>query len=167
MQMNNQFNGMDVTNQISLFRNFLNVALPSLNSLMKNHDWDDDGWFTEEWLQVNWEYLVEREILGKDDGSLTTFSLSHLSERFTPSNSTFVYGVFAYPKKNCNPLDVKKNIKPPFNNSLRFFSLSSTYKYGGYGLYPPFDFANLVLDSTRELFLVPFAELDFHLSLLK
>ena len=153
---------MDVTNQISLFRNFLNVAWPSLDSLMKTHDWGGDVWFTSDWIQINWEYLVEREILGKNDGSLTTFSLTDGNEKIIPHHSNCVYGVIAYPKKNCEPLDVKKNIKPPFNKGLKLFSLL-TFK----GYYPPFDLAHLVLDSPRELFIVPFAELDFHLSLLK
>ena len=157
------WNGENVTNQIALFRDFLNVVWPSLDALMANHDWHD-VWFTSQWLQVNWEFLVERQIFGKDNGALTPFSIDK-GKRVLPHNSEYVYNVFALPKKNCDPLDVKKNIKPPFNKGLRFFGLLSSTR--GYGLYPPFDLADLVLDSPRELFLVPFSELDFHLSLLK
>jgi len=32
---------------------------------METHDWDEDGDFTFDWIQANWEFLVERELLGK------------------------------------------------------------------------------------------------------
>ncbi len=32
---------------------------------MENHDWEEDGNFIDDWIQMNWEFLIEREILGK------------------------------------------------------------------------------------------------------
>lgn len=57
---------IDITSHILNFRNFLNSSWPWLDALMEVHDWDEDGDFTLDWLQVNWEFLVERELLGKD-----------------------------------------------------------------------------------------------------
>ena len=84
MQMIDRFNGVNITEQICLFRNFLVSAWPYLDLMMKNHDWDNDGRFVGEWIQVNWELLVERELLGKNHGTLTQFSLTHLSKRILP-----------------------------------------------------------------------------------
>ncbi|HEY4832190.1 MAG TPA: hypothetical protein VIH61_06485, partial [Waddliaceae bacterium] len=126
------WNGENVTNQIALFRDFLNVVWPSLNALMAKHNWDDDGCFTDEWLQLNWEYLVERQIFGKGNGALSTFSMMDGSDRIFSHASNCVYGVIAYPKNNCDPIDVKKKIKPPFSKGLKLFSFR-TYKGGAYG----------------------------------
>ena len=68
--MIDRFNGLNVTGQIYLFRDFLVSAWPHLDLMMNNHDWDTDEKFIGEWIQVNWEFLVERELLGKN-GILT------------------------------------------------------------------------------------------------
>ncbi len=57
---------IDITSHILNFRNFLNSSWAWLDALMEAHDWDEDGDFTLDWIQTNWEFLVERELLGKD-----------------------------------------------------------------------------------------------------
>jgi hypothetical protein len=57
---------IDITNHILNFRDFLNKTNPCLNMIMKNHSWEEDTIFEEDWIQSNWEFLVERELLGKD-----------------------------------------------------------------------------------------------------
>lgn len=60
---------IDITYQVRHFRDFLVSAWPYLDQMMNNHDWEDDGWFSDEWIQANWEFLIERELLG-NRGSL-------------------------------------------------------------------------------------------------
>jgi hypothetical protein len=50
---------------IERFRNFLNSAWPALTEVLGEHDWDDDAYFLEDWLDANWNLLVCRQLLGK------------------------------------------------------------------------------------------------------
>jgi hypothetical protein len=56
---------IEITSHILNFRNFLNSSWPLLDALMEVHDWDEDGNFTLDWIQANWEFLIERELLGE------------------------------------------------------------------------------------------------------
>jgi len=55
-----------VTVAFRRFRSFLNDSWPSVNEVMENHDWDNDPYFLEDWLDDNWKHLFVRQILGKD-----------------------------------------------------------------------------------------------------
>ncbi|MDB6081207.1 MAG: hypothetical protein JWO53_479, partial [Chlamydiia bacterium] len=57
---------VDVTDHLTKFRDFLCICWPSIDSLMSDHDWHDDGDFIDDWLGANWELFVERELLGKN-----------------------------------------------------------------------------------------------------
>lgn len=52
----------DVTNYVLKFRNFLVMCWPAFDDILMTHDWDDDMDFFDEWLRVNWELLVERQL---------------------------------------------------------------------------------------------------------
>jgi hypothetical protein len=56
---------IDITYQVKSFRDFLVASWPLLDTLMKGHDWGEDVCFSDEWIQVNWEFLIERELLGE------------------------------------------------------------------------------------------------------
>lgn len=53
---------------IEQFRGFLNSAWPALTEVLNKHDWDDDAYFLEDWLDANWNLLVSRQLLGKGGG---------------------------------------------------------------------------------------------------
>ena len=141
------------------FRLFLIASWPHLDSLMESHNWDEDGGFTLNWLQANWEILVERELLG-DETFLMPLSVP-LTTRVINKNARAKYSVMTYISRDMP--DCRTEKKLPQNCTLRFFGLLSALKAGGFGLYPPFDFVHLVLDSTKETFIVPFSGLQFHL----
>ena len=61
----------------------------TFDQLMSNHDWDDDGSFIREWLQVNWEFLVERELLEKK-GFLKPYTYSNHRITFPNAVATHV-----------------------------------------------------------------------------
>lgn len=154
---------VDITEHIRKFRNFLNICWPCLDELMENHDWNEDGRFIDDWLQLNWELLVERELLG-NEGVLTQFSGTYLRFRITSHQNKPIYKVVA--RSNKPIFDIRRpeisfsSIKQP----LRLYSFC-TYKSGAFGLYPPFDLANLVIDSTKELFVFPLDNLQFYLEI--
>ena len=51
---------------IERFRDFLNAAWPPLTDVLGEHDWDNDAYFLEEWLDANWRLIVGRQLLGKE-----------------------------------------------------------------------------------------------------
>ncbi|MFT4553324.1 MAG: hypothetical protein ACI9S8_001962, partial [Chlamydiales bacterium] len=55
--------GLDVTEQVNHFRSYLKSGWPCVDSLMDCHDWENDGDLIDDWIQVSWELLVERELL--------------------------------------------------------------------------------------------------------
>ncbi len=56
---------VDITQHVEKFRGFLNISWDHvIYNIMEDHDWDEDGDLIDDWMQVNWELLVEREILG-------------------------------------------------------------------------------------------------------
>ncbi len=126
---------------------------------MKDHEWDDDMDFIDDWVQVNWELLVERELLRKGK-YLTSLSLP-LPSRVTNKKAYTEYSVYAQVFNEIKDLKTGKNI--PKNNLLRLSGFCSACKGGGFGLYPPFDLANVVLDSTKEIYVVPLSKLKFSL----
>lgn len=150
----------DITGHINTFRGFLNASWPFLDALMKDHDWDDDGGFIGEWLQVNWEFFVERELLG-NFGYLTPLSVPIHNIRVTKPEANPSYTVLAMPEKAL--LDAENQLVVPFDKSLRLFSFITPIR-GGFGFYPPFDYANLVVDTEKKLFTVPINELKFYLT---
>lgn len=50
---------------IEQFRSFLNRAWPTVSAVLREHDWDNDAYFLEDWLDQNWSLLVGRQIVGK------------------------------------------------------------------------------------------------------
>lgn len=149
----------NITEHIKNYRNFLNASWPFLDDLMVNHDWDEDEDFIGDWLQVNWEFLVERELLG-GNGFLTQFSTTYLSGRITQPEAKPNYTVIA--KFEREVIDIRKQSIIQFDKDLRLYGFS-TFKNGGFGLYPPFDLADLVIDSKKEIFTVPINDLIFYL----
>jgi hypothetical protein len=58
-------NNDSITEALKLFRDFLNESWPVVKSLAKEHDWDNDAYFFEDWFDQNWLLLVGRQLLGK------------------------------------------------------------------------------------------------------
>lgn len=150
---------IDVTNHIEKFRHFLITVWEDLENLMEYHDWDNDGKFIHDWLQINWELLVERELLGKND-FLASFGYKPLDFRISRHNNKPNYFIQATSDKAI--LDLKGNFPIPFEKGLRLKIFLAEAR-SAYGPYPPFDVARLILDSTNELFLAPVSLLRFKL----
>lgn len=159
MEIINDISSVKLNKQVDLFRQFLNSSYSSVDELMEYHDWDNDMDLTLDWIQTNWELLFERELLGKNK-YLTPLSVP-LSTRVTKKNTIPKYSVNTKISKDM--LDMRTERLLPKNKDLRFFGFCSACKEGGFGFYPPFDLANLVLDLTKEIFTVPLSELEFFL----
>ena len=153
MQKNEVVFSKRLTKQLELFRQFLVSSWPNLDALMEHHNWDNDMGFSDDWIQANWEFLVERELLGNG------IYLSPLSA-VTTRKIQFGYSVCTLVKKDLINLRNGKSV--PKNTRMRFFGFCTALEKG-FGLYPPFDLANLVINSSKEFVIAPFSELEFYL----
>src|SRR5258708_3964922 len=114
---------VDVTGHISKFRKFLNTTWPCLDDLMEDHNWDDDLDLIDDWLQVNWQLLVERELLG-NHGTLTQFSVTHLDPRIISPNKQPNFTIIA--RFNKPLFNMRQPHNPlPQDKPLRLFSFST------------------------------------------
>ncbi len=150
---------INATSQILKFRNFLIHAWQDLDLLMENHDWDDDGRFTQEWIQVNWEFLVERELLRKGE-FLTGYS--NLNFRVTYPNAVPTYEVICKPKPNHSIVDNDTGEVVPANIKLIFSGLVKKLN-PGYGWYPPFDYVTAFTQDKKQMYRLHFKDIDFFL----
>lgn len=150
---------LDITKTITDFRNFLVAAWPYVDNLIDSHDWDNDGYFIDEWLQVNWEFLVERELLN-NKGFLIPFRRFLDANRITNISVIANYEVIA--KKKNEDISLENKNKLPFDKDLRLFGFCTIIDEG-FGLYPPFDIVKLIDDSTEKIYRIPFADLSFYL----
>ena len=64
--ISNLSDGEAIAHVLSKFRDFLNASWPVINELLQSHDWDDDPYFLEDWIDENWKQLVARQLLGKN-----------------------------------------------------------------------------------------------------
>ena len=152
---------LDITHHITLFRKFLNISWDYVvYNLMDQHDWDNDGDLIDDWMQINWELLVGRELLGKEL-TLTQFSITHLSGNILNPNIEPDFMVIGKPKDDYI-VDVKSSKKIQYKGMLRLFLLktknpnSNSFSFG-----PPFEIACLIDIKTEELYHVLFDNLSF------
>ncbi|MDB6081209.1 MAG: hypothetical protein JWO53_481 [Chlamydiia bacterium] len=142
---------VNVTEHITKFRDFLCICWPSIDSLMAGHDWHEDDNFIDDWLEANWELLVERELL-RGEGFLKSFGMSPSASRVISPNQKPTYAVYA--KSNNLLFDMRRTtLSLPTDQKLRLFSLGSSERY--FGLYPPFDAAVVFADVSKKYFYTP------------
>lgn len=151
----------DITQHILFFRDFLNISWDHvIYNLMNQHDWDNDGDLIDDWMQVNWELLLERELLGKDL-TLTQFSTTHLTKNILKNDIEPNFMVICKPKNN-SMLDAKSNKEILNKGCLRLFSLKTKCsKSNSFSFGPPFEIACLIDVETSELYHVLFDKVYF------
>ena len=148
---------VDITEHINKFRNFLDISGWHIyHVIMEKHDWHDDGDFDSDWLQVNWEMLVGRELLGKNY-TLSSFSVFYGSNSILHKGRDPDFVVICKVKKDQINAINKRPI--PENCILRLYSFNTFEPQAPcFSFSPPFDFACLVDIKTNELFTIPFSD---------
>jgi hypothetical protein len=89
---------MNVHELVLNYREFLVASWPTLNVVLSHLDWNDSPYFVDDWLQANWELLVEAQL---EDVSLPAYGFDQSPEaRYskvgcTPTHRvicTFIHG---------------------------------------------------------------------------
>ena len=147
---------VDVTEHVIYFRQFFNNSWRDLDFIMNDHDWDNDGNFIDDWLQNCWEFLIERELLGRNNFALTPFSTTHLTlPKRKPTHT-----IIAIPKLGEKVTDLKTNKLIDSKISFRFFCWK-TFRDGCFGLYPPFDLISVIDDDSGQTYTTYFDKMNF------
>ena len=156
---------IEVNKQILGFRKFLLDSWNDLDQLMHNHNWHDDIDFIDEWLQVNWEFLVERQLL-KKTGFLNPYGMFYKNPRVTHSSGKITHVIICKPKSDHVLIDDMTQTILPENRVLVFHCF---YKknINNYGLYPPFDSVGLISDDQKIKYHVVLNSVDFFLCPIK
>lgn len=148
---------MDITSHILNFRDFLNSAWPWLDTLMEAHDWDEDGSFTLNWIQVNWEFLVERELLGKDSYLLPL----EWNNRITFPERGAQYKVICEFNNEIDLIDQVLKTANFNGEELLIFGFRTPR-----GIYPPFDYVEVRTREKKKVYVVPISCCRFVLKLI-
>lgn len=153
----------NITKHIRKFQKFLVVCDPYVRELMEDHDWDEDPRLFGDWVQVNWELLVEREIL-EGHYFLTSFSEGYVENRITSPEETPDYTVAG---RSAAPLlDICSNKMVSLDNKkmqFQLFSLVSRDSLGRLSMTAPYDIAYLIESKSRQMVAVDFASLEFYI----
>lgn len=150
---------INVTSQILKFRDFLVHSWSDLDRLMENHDWDDDGDFTHEWVQVNWEFLVERELLEKK-GFLKSYIFDDY--RVTWSGMAPTHEIICKSKSRNELVADQTQLSIPLDTKLQFGGFV-TRRNPGYGWYPPFDYITVFTPKKKRMYELAVNDVDFFL----
>ena len=150
---------INITKQVNLFTDFLVKSWSSLSDLMDDHDWDDDGDFTSDWMQVNWEFLVERELI-KGQGFLTEIEWS---ARVTYPQAKATHKVICKVK---DPVILIDWIKKTENHEGEDLILEGflTPVETSFGLYPPFDYADIRTIDNKKIYRAPLNQCQFYIT---
>ncbi|RUO79862.1 hypothetical protein CWI84_09555 [Idiomarina tyrosinivorans] len=129
---------MSETGLILNFQNFIVSCWPHLNCIMRDLDWDNEPYFIEDWLQANWELLVEKH-LGVDGVLLPSYGY----EADTSNR---------YKKTGTNPSH--KIMCSQFNSENKYLFLSFISKNGNaLSIEPPFDYLKVKDDQNNVNFI--------------
>src|SRR5437868_1205869 len=85
-------NKLDVTQTILNYKNFLLASKFSVDKLLVNHDWHDDSEAYPNWVQANWELLVELMLVNENE-YLGTISFFEKGERYRTKSLNATYWI--------------------------------------------------------------------------
>lgn len=116
---------MPLNQLIINFQYFILACWPQVSLIMEHLNWDENPYFIDEWLQSNWELLVEKQ-LGSDKVLLPSYG-------YDPSPNS------RYTKVGVEP--THRIVCKALNNEKHYHFLKFVSKNGGaLAFEPPFDF---------------------------
>ena len=108
-------------------------------------------------MQVNWEFLVERELLEKK-GFLKTYTFDDF--RITQKNAQATHEIICKPKQNKQFVDDRTQVAISSDIKLGFGCFVKKHDIG-YGWYPPFDYVTAFTEGKKQMYELPVCDVDF------
>lgn len=173
--MENNITDKQLRNNLKKFREFLVASWDKISEIMYSHNWDKDPCFIDDWVEINWELLVGRELFGEEIllGRFRYYPKQGFKKIFLTSNHPkFIlccevtdlnswYDVIVSSDQCVGK--VKQQVISDEEFPLIFSGFLTKLKDGSYGFYPSFDFVSLVSNKTGNIFRVPFDKVTFYL----
>ncbi|MBV6644933.1 MAG: hypothetical protein KI790_05770 [Cyclobacteriaceae bacterium] len=136
---------MELDKAIKLFSSFLNVVWPVIQPLLKERDYTSDEESINDWLQSNWELLVERKVLNSNEyleayGDGADFNGA--SSRITDIDSLPTHRIIVRSLSGNTLVDVLNDEKVQVNINLVFDGLVG-FENGFYTNKPNFNYVLL------------------------
>jgi hypothetical protein len=139
---------MNIDSAVRIFANFLNNSSNTILPLLKDRDYTTDESSKYDWLQANWELLVERKVLN-DNEYLEIYAIgadfNGSSSRITDYNKLPTHKVVLVVDKENDILNDELIEKKEFA-----FDELVGFKDGFYSKEPPFNFALVFDDSMNK-----------------
>jgi hypothetical protein len=140
---------MSIDQIVLNYQKFLLMSWSCLSEILAELDWDEFPYFLDEWMQANWELLVEQQA----DPSYTLASYGFDGSpqcRYSEKDRIVTHRVICWEKEKI------PEIKHVF---LCFVGkIDGTYKIS-----PPFDYVDVENAETRERATLPLDEISFAL----
>ena len=137
---------MPVHQLILNFQQFMLACWPHLTQIMQNLDWDNDPYFVDNWIQANWELMVEKQL---DRERITLLPYGYDS---SPNSRYTRVGASATHRVMCKLKDTE--------NWLAFVSFISKAGHE-LKLEPPFDYVCVKNLNTNETTLWLIDDVEF------
>ncbi len=132
-------------NEIVLnYRSFLISSWTCLSEILIKLDWDESPYFLDDWMQANWELLVEKQI----DSSyiLASYGFNNSPQcRYLGKDKTVTHRIICWENKEIKYI----------------FLCFTTKKDGRYEIRPPFNYVNVENFVTGERSVLPLNQLNF------
>lgn len=156
--MTNEKLGRNVTDQVVKFTEFISQGLIYVDDLMEEHDWEEDPDLSVDWIFINWEFFLGRELLGLGGGKLATL---YGGRSTRPSFQKGVkFAVFAEPMSGT--VDHRSKCIISNKNELKVIGFITCFD-SVYGYYSPFNIVSLIEDATENKYDVSIKQLQFYL----
>lgn len=144
---------MSINQLIINFHDFLISCWPSISRIVEELNWDDNPYFIENWIQANWELIVEVQILESGD-FLVPYGYERSSEcRYTKKGSNLTHRVIC-----------KQKNQPEYRYGFLCFVTNND---GVFKLEPPFDFIDVEDLCTGARLSLAFDDVEFFIEKIK
>jgi hypothetical protein len=147
---------MNINEAIRIFANFLNDSFTVVKPLLTDREYTNNESSVDDWLQANWELLVERKVLRINEyldvyGAGADFYGG--SSRITDHNALPTYTILVS-KISQRSIDVLNNTQIEIDEFI--FERIVGFKEGFYSDTPPFDYVlvNDVKNNVERVFLL-------------
>jgi hypothetical protein len=153
---------MTIDSAIRIFADFLNASWASTTQLLINRPYTSNGDSINDWLQANWEFLIERKVLKVDEylefyGDGADFNGA--SSRITDPDSLPTFKINLMPKNGNSVHDLLNLEDASLDNSA--FEKLVGFRDGFYILEPEFDFVLLTDQNMGIERVVRLIDIDF------
>lgn len=140
---------MQIDEIVLNYRKFLIAGWSYISEILINLNWDESPYFLDEWMQANWELLVEKQI--DNELVLASYGFDNSARcRYSDKNKIVTHQIICWDKER-------------ISESKYIFLCFTTKVNQRFEIAPPFDYVNVEDFLTKERLVLPLGKLNFSL----